>query len=212
MVLNVSFLSRGDRVNWPIRARIVGIIVVLIIAIVLIVELTKQKIEPPQLSPERIAQLRLDYPTYNTSHELVYVNPLTFLEIAEEAESIIIGKVVKQLPQYEIDLIMEKYNFVQYEVAVEKVVRGKSTADTIYLAYNAMFIGHEPELKRGTRLILGTEAGKDVHEGKHFFSRYGTYYIVDDHYVLSTTDDEYSKVMNGKSLQALIKEIKDVRK
>lgn len=192
--------------------RIAALILMLIIAMFIIINLTKQNIEPTKLSPERIAQLRLDYPTYNTSHELVTMNPLTFLEIAEEAESIIIGKVIKQLQQYEIDLISHKASFVQYEVAVEKVISGNPTPDTIYLAYNAMFIGHEPELKSGMRLILGTAEGHDVHKGKHFFSRYGTYYIVDDHYVLSTVDDEYSHVMNGKPLEALIKEIKNVRK
>jgi len=189
-----------------------GLVVMLIIAMFIIINLAKQHIERTELSTERIAQLRLEYPSYNTSHELVTMNPLTFLELAEEAESILIGTVVKQLPSYEIDLISHKPSFVQYEVAVEKVISGKPTADTIDLAYNAMFIGHEPELKSGIRLIFSTAAGQDVHEGKHFFSRYGTYYIVDDHYVLSTTDDEYSLVMNGKPLQSLIKEIKDVRK
>lgn len=147
---------------------IVGLVIVIITAMLLI--LTKQQAEPPQLSPERIAQLRLEYPAYNTFPELILINPSTFLEIAEKAESVIIGQVIKQLPQYEVNLISDRLSFVQYEVAVEKVISGEPTADTIYLVHNAMFIGHEPELKSGMRLILGTAAGKDVHEGKHFFS------------------------------------------
>src|SRR5690606_22565315 len=112
---------------------IVGLVIVIITAMLLI--LTKQQAEPPQLSPERIAQLRLEYPAYNTFPELILINPSTFLEIAEKAESVIIGQVIKQLPQYEVNLISDRLSFVQYEVAVEKVISGEPTADTIYLVH-----------------------------------------------------------------------------
>ncbi|MEK4249126.1 MULTISPECIES: hypothetical protein [Paenibacillus] len=188
------------------------IVLILLVAFASILTYKSLEKEHDMLPPERVALLRLEYPAYNSFPELVEVMPSSFLELAQEAESIVIVKVIKQLPQYEINLISHRPSFVQYEVAVEKVISGKPTEDIIHLSHNAMFIGFEPELKNGMRFILATGAGKDAHEGKYYFSRYGTYYIVDDYYVLSTVDDEYAEVMNGKTLRSLIKEIHKVRK
>lgn len=202
-----------------------GLIVVIAIAMIIGFQvLGKETLQP--LSPERIAELREQYPAYNEDPEFVTMKSSSFMEIVDIAETVIIGEVISELPPYEVDLgklgeVHEKIgdkqasqglpiykpSFVQYEVQVEKVVRGEPVKDTILLAYNSDFVGYEPKLEKGMKIVSGVSAGQELHEGKHFFTRFGTYYIVDDHYVLSAVDDSYSKLMNGPTLDSLINEI-----
>jgi len=112
------------------------------------------------LSQDQIAELRKEYPAYNRDPDFVSLHRSTFLEIVDIAENVIIGEVFSELPPYEVDLSQSgdvhtkindkqdslglpvyKPKFVQYEVAVDKVIDGKPIKDTIILTYNADFIG-----------------------------------------------------------------------
>lgn len=179
------------------------------------------------LSPERISQLRIDYPAYNENPELVDMKVPTFEEIIKGVDSVIIGRVVRELPPYEVDLspllqpelrakenasgISSKHQFHQVEIEVVRHISGKPVNKVIPLAYNAMFEGYEPRLKTGMIIVVGIANGSGVHQGKYFFTRFGTYYIVDDEYVLSAVDDAFSQQMNGHKVDRLIEKIKEIR-
>jgi len=188
------------------------------------------KASKPPLSPQEITELRNEYPVYNGQLAIASSMPLTFQEIIEGVDSVVIGEVLAELPPYEFILsplspgetaIQEKKKneggeestekFVQYEFRVTDIISGYSVEDHIFLSYNAVLKGIEPDLKPGMKLILGIIKGKSVHEGKYTFTRYGTYYIVNEHNVLSTFDDEFSKTMNGQTLDQFIKIIKSFR-
>ncbi len=179
------------------------------------------------LTPERISQLRIDYPAYNENPELVDMKAPTFEEIIKEVDSVIVGRVVRELPPYEVDLspllqpelrakgnasgISSRHQFHQVEIEVVRHISGKPVDQKIPLAYHAMFEGYEPKLKSGMNIVVGIASGSGVHQGKHFFTRFGTYYIVDDEYVLSAVDDAFSQQMNGQKLERLIAKIKEIR-
>ncbi|HIW31481.1 MAG TPA: hypothetical protein IAA29_01735 [Candidatus Paenibacillus intestinavium] len=200
------------------------IIVALLVAIIYSIP---SKSNNDFLSIEEITELRNEYPTYNNGPALVSSIPLSFQELIEGADSVIIAQVEEQLPNYEIILSVtseaekaihkkngsdQKEPFVQYKLSVDKVISGDSVDSEIMLAHNALLIGSEPELKPGMKLILGVVKGVGSHEGKYFYAKSGTYYIVNDSYVLSTFDDETSKLMSGGTLEKLISTIKTLRK
>jgi|GEM_PF-5453158 len=106
----------------------------------------------------------------NRDPDFVSLHRSTFLEIVDIAENVIIGEVISELPPYEVDLSQSgdvhtkindkqegfglpvyKPKFVQYEVAVDKVIDGKAIKDTIILTYNADFIGLSLTLITSTR-------------------------------------------------------------
>ncbi|WP_028544195.1 hypothetical protein [Paenibacillus taiwanensis] len=182
------------------------------------------------LSSERIHQLRLNYPAYNNESAMYHVKRPSFQEIAKVSESIISAEVIGELPEYEIDLfgqpntpefkINEKMKknglptkratFVQYEVKVLETLNDEPVNGNIKLVYNKAFKDAEVDLKKGTKIITVIAKGDTVHEGKHFFTKFGTYYIVDNDYVLSAVDDDFSKKMNGKTVTSLLDEIKSM--
>lgn len=185
--------------------------------------------KPNILSQERLAELRKEYPAYNEDPPFTSIARPTFESIMERSETVVIGEVVSELPEYTVELVKpgttdqiidEKAksqgllnstaSFKQYEIKVIKHIAGEPVKDTIPIVYNADFIGYEPALKPGMSIITGIAKGEDVHEGKYFFTRFGTYYIVDDQYVLSAVDDGFSKTMNGRTLDDLIGRILNI--
>lgn len=185
--------------------------------------------KPNMLSQERLVDLRKEYLAYNEDPPFTSMDRPTFESIMERSETVVIGEVVSELPEYTVELVKpgttdqviddkaksqglsnSTASFKQYELKVIKHVAGETVEDTIPIVYNAAFVGYEPALKPGMSIITGITKGKDVHEGKYFFTRFGTYYIVDDQYVLSAVDDGFSKTMNGRTLDDLIDRILEI--
>lgn len=206
-----------------------GILCFILLAslVILAVFMYQQHLHKPNiLSQERLEDLRKEYPAYNEDPPFASIARPTFESIMERSETVVIGEVVSELPEYTVELVKpdttdqiiddkaksqglsnSTASFKQYEIKVIKHIAGEPVEDTIPIAYNADFVGYEPALKPGMSIITGIAKGKDVHEGKYFFTRFGTYYIVDDQYVLSAVDDGFSKTMNGRTLDDLIDRI-----
>ncbi|WP_239328410.1 hypothetical protein [Paenibacillus sp. ACRRX] len=154
----------------------------------------------------------------------------SFQEVTKLTETIITAEVIGELPEYDIDLTglpntpenkinqKRKQNglstltatFTQYEVKVLETINGNPVTGNIKLVYNSVFRGIEPDLKKGMKIVTAIAAGKLAHEGKYYFTRYGTYYIVDNDFVLSAVDDEFSIKMNGRLLKEFIEEISTI--
>ncbi|MCM3783530.1 hypothetical protein M3231_11130 [Neobacillus mesonae] len=189
------------------------------------------------LSSERIKELRQQYPVVSGSPPNVSSRDVSFAEILEITDAVVIAEVVKQNSNFHTDLTakegtpewhfnektksqgMQPYvpEFISYEVLIEDVLSGEPVEDTLDLFYNADFYGYEPDLKPGMRVLTAIMEGTGQNqEGKYSFTRYGTYYIVDDHYVLSAYEGQSEKVIsfvaetNGKSLEFLIHTIEDL--
>ncbi|GBF75579.1 hypothetical protein PA598K_03997 [Paenibacillus sp. 598K] len=210
----------------PIAITLLALIACLSIGIVYLSSQTKAD---DYLSAQKIEALRADYPIYDKDPDFLSTVPLSFQDVFEGVDSVVIGSVVEALPEYSITLPLEseadkavdeknkelgfdpRREFVQYKLKVEKLIAGEAVDDEIILSHNAMFVGIEPELKPGMELLLGLSKGMDMHEGKYFFSRYGTYYIVEDDYVLPAYEDQVSKTLTGASLTQLIDTIKSYR-
>ena len=83
--------------------------------------------------------------------------------------------------------------------------------------YNFELSDMEPHLRPGMKIIAAVK--KKVgpqQEGSYTFTRYGTYYIVDDHYVLSAFDSEseeissFTNITNGRTIDHLKSKIKEL--
>jgi len=207
----------------------ITLLALLVCASIAIVFMSNQTEENDYLSAQKIEALREDYPIYDKDPDFVTTVPLSFHDVFEGVDSVVIGSVVEALPEYSLTLPLEseadkavdeknkelgfdaKQEFVQYKLKVEKLIAGEAVDDEIILSHNAMFVGIEPELKPGMELLLGLSKGMNMHEGKYFFSRYGTYYIVEDDYVLPAYEDQVSKTLTGASLTQLIDTIRSYR-
>jgi len=183
------------------------------------------------LSAEKVEELRHEYPIYNKDPDFLSTRPLAFEEIMGGVDSIVIGYIDEMLPSYQISLPLvgesdkaiyeknkalgfdQKDEFIQRKLKVEKLVAGAPVNDEVILSLNAMFKDIEPQFKTGMKILIALEKGNYMHEGKHFFSRYGTYYIVEENYVLPAYEkvDYDSKKLTGASLDQLITTIQSVR-
>lgn len=213
--------------EWATRRTL---ILFLTAAIIVIIFAFQNQSRHQQLSQERLLELRREYPAYNEDPPFASMIRPSFEEIMDRSETVIIGEVVAELPEYTVDLVkpgtvdeqleqkmkskgLPSYqaSFKQYEVKVTKQIAGEPVEDVIKLAYNADFAGFEPELKSGMSIVTGIAKGQDVHEGRYFFTRFGTYYVVEGRYVLSAVDDEFSKTINGHPLDVLIEHIVKIK-
>ena len=190
------------------------------------------------LSSEQIKELRKDYPLSEGTPVNVNFKDLTFKEVLDHTDSVIIAEVVKQIPNFTVDLITEagtpegmlaekqketgvqpyKPEFISFQVNVEEVVAGEDVATTINLFYNSDFKGMEPELKPGMKMVVAIKKGVGPEQADSYsFTRYGTYYVVEGDYVLSAYEGEgkdikrFNLQTNGKSLENLITEINNLK-
>ncbi len=102
---------------------------------------------------------------------------------------------------------------------VDKVVTGEDVEKDTFLFYNADFAGVEPELKPGMKIIAVVKKGTTGEQiGGYSFTRYGTYYIVDDDYVLAAYEGESEEILdfteqtNGIQLDDFMDKIKNLPK
>ena len=157
------------------------------------------------LSNERIAELRKEYPLSEGNPSLAQTVDVPFEQILEMSDSVIIAEVIKQNPNFKSTLTAEpgtpegdaaekdkargiepyKPTFVSYQVKVDEVIVGEDVEETTNLFYNADFVGTEPDLKPGMKIVASVKKGTaPEQQGSYSFTRYATYYIVDD-FVLS---------------------------
>ncbi|MFC6653574.1 hypothetical protein [Paenibacillus rhizoplanae] len=190
------------------------------------------------LSPEQIMELRKEYPLSTGSPENVDLRDLTFKEVLDHTDTVIVAEVIQQMPDFSVDLVTEpgtpegnlaeklkdsglepyKPMFTSFQVNVDQVVTGEEVEGTINLIYNSEFKGIEPELKPGMKIVAAIKKGVgEEQEGSYSFTRYGTYYVVDGDYVLSAFEGQteemraFSRDTNGYKLDHLIAEIKALK-
>ncbi|MEK3796296.1 hypothetical protein MKX42_31630 [Paenibacillus sp. FSL R7-0204] len=190
------------------------------------------------LSPEKIKELRKTYPVSTGSPQNVDLQDLTFKQVLDYTDSVIIAEVIQQMPDFSVDLITEpgtpegnlaekleaageqpyRPEFTSFQVKVDEVVTGEEVGSTINLIYNSEFKGIEPELKPGMKIVVAVKKGVGKEqEGSYSFTRYGTYYVVEDDYVLSAFEGQseemrgFSQDTNGYKLDNLISEIKALK-
>lgn len=191
------------------------------------------------LSPEKIQELRKEYPLSIGSPVNVNFRDLTFKEVLDHTDSVIIAEVIQQMPDISVDLItapgtpegnlsakeqeagMKPYKpeFTSFQVNVKEVVTGEEVENTINLIYNSDFKDIEPNLKPGMKIVVAIKNGVGAQqEGSYSFTRYGTYYVVEGDYVLSAYEGQseemrdFTMQTNGKPLENLISEIRGLKK
>ncbi|MBD7971025.1 hypothetical protein [Paenibacillus gallinarum] len=191
------------------------------------------------LSQKRIQELRKDYPISMGTAASVNTRDVPFNEILDFTDSVIVAEVVNQVEDVSVELPAEsgtpegnlaekdrvrgiepyKPTFISYEVTVDEVIVGDEVKDTVNIMYNSELSDMEPHLKSGMKII--TAVKKRVgsqQEGSYTFTRYGTYYIVDNHYVLSAFESEseeissFTNITNGRTINNLKNEIKKLWK
>jgi hypothetical protein len=146
---------------------------------------------------------------------------------------VIIAEVIKQNENFQSTLSAEpgtpegdfaekdkaqgKPTFVSYEVKVEEVIVGEDVKETTNLFYNADFIGVEPDLKPSMRIVTSVKKGTAPEQERSYsFTRYATYYVVDENYVISAyqgnTDEmrSFTNQTDGKTLSNLAEQIKEL--
>lgn len=190
-----------------------------------------------RLSLNRIAELREEYPLSTGVPPTINMREVSFREMMDFGEAVIIAEVMSELPNFSVDLTAVpgtpegdsaekdraagiapyKPEFIAYKVKVHQVVTGEDVNEDTFLFYNADFAGMEPELKPGMRIVTvvkkGT-AGEQV--GGYSFTRYGTYYIVNGDYVLSAYEGEseelreFTEQTNGIQVDSFIQKIKEL--
>ncbi|UPK43908.1 hypothetical protein [Paenibacillus pabuli] len=189
------------------------------------------------LSQDRLQELREDYPLSPQSLVTPWMKKVTFREIMDFSDAVIVAEVVSVLPNFSMVLTTEpdtperkmadkqetagmtpyEAEFVSYEVKVHEVITGGDVAKETFLFYNAAFAGIEPELKPGQRIVTAIKKGVGPEQrGGYSFSRYGTYYIVDGNYVLSAYGGfsnkalEFTKQTNGIRLEQFVKKVRSL--
>lgn len=189
------------------------------------------------LSNERIAELRKEYPLSEGNPSLAQTVDVPFEQILEMSDSVIIAEVIKQNPNFKSTLTAEpgtpegdaaekdkargiepyKPTFVSYQVKVDEVIVGEDVEETTNLFYNADFVGTEPDLKPGMKIVASVKKGTaPEQQGSYSFTRYATYYVVDEDFVLSAYQGEseemrsFTEQTDGKTLNNLIDQVKEL--
>ncbi|NMI06836.1 hypothetical protein HF638_22880 [Paenibacillus sp. SZ31] len=190
-----------------------------------------------RLSSDRIKELREQYPLSTGVPATINMREVSFNEIMAFGDGVVVAEVVKVLPSFRVELSTEpgtperkmadkdrangmtpyQPDFISYEVKVHEVVTGDDLAEDTFLFYNADFAGVEPELKPGMEIIAVVKKGTTGEQlGGYSFTHYGTYYIVDDDYVLAAYEGEseelrdFTEQTNGIQLDAFMDKIKNL--
>lgn len=189
------------------------------------------------LSNERIVELRKEYPLSEGNPSLAQTVDVPFEQILEMSDSVIIAEVIKQNPNFKSTLTAEpgtpegdaaekdkargiepyKPTFFSYQVKVDEVIVGEDVEETTNLFYNADFVGTEPDLKPGMKIVASVKKGTaPEQQGSYSFTRYATYYVVDEDFVLSAYQGEseemrsFTEQTDGKTLNNLIDQVKEL--
>lgn len=189
------------------------------------------------LSQDRLQELREEYPFSPQSLVTPWMKKVTFREIMDFADAVVVAEVVSVLPNFSMVVTTEpdtpertmtekqettgmtpyEAEFVSYKVKVHEVITGADVAKETFLFYNAAFAALEPKLMPGQRLVTAIKKGVESEQrGGYSFSRYGTYYVVDGDYVLSAYEGfsnealEFTKQTNGIKLDQFVKKVRSL--
>lgn len=189
------------------------------------------------LSQDRLQELRGEYPLSPQSLVTPWMKKVTFREIMDFSDAVVVAEVVSVLPNFSMLITTEpdtpertmtekqetaritpyEAEFVSYKVKVHEVIVGGDVAKETFLFYNAAFAALEPKLMPGQRLVTAIKKGVESKQrGGYSFSRYGTYYIVDGDYVLSAYEGfsnealEFTKQTNGIRLEQFVKKVRSL--
>lgn len=117
------------------------------------------------LSPERIKELRQEYPAVQGFPPNIMAREIPYRQVLEVADAVIIAEVVQPNPNFRSELPAEHntpegaltdktnkqdlspavYEFVSYQVRVEEVIYGETVENTIDLFYSSELQGFEPD-------------------------------------------------------------------
>lgn len=189
------------------------------------------------LSQARLQELREEYPLSPQSLVTPWMKKVTYREIMDFSDAVVVAEVVSVLPNFSMVITTEpdtperkmaekqettgmtpyKAEFISYKVKVQKVITGEAVAKETFLFYNAAFAALEPKLMPGQRIVTAIKKGVESEQrGGYSFSRYGTYYIVDGDYVLSAYGGfsnealEFTKQTNGIKLDQFVKKVRSL--
>lgn len=190
-----------------------------------------------RLSDERIKELRKEYPLSDGHSDYALTIDVPFEQILKKSDSVIIAEVIKQNENFQSTLSTElgasegnlakknkeqgiqsyKPTFVSYEVKVKEVIVGEVIKETTNIFHNADFIGIEPDLKPGMTIVASVKKGTAPEQiGSYSFTRYATYYVVDEKYVLSAYHGKteemrgFTNQTDGITLNSLVELIKEL--
>ncbi|MDO3409972.1 hypothetical protein QWJ34_09385 [Saccharibacillus sp. CPCC 101409] len=220
----------------------ISILVLAILAVTLTACSSSNTAKPAEnslsLTSERIQELRSEYPLSQASSPNVEMRDIPFEEVLSYADSVIIAEVVEQNPDLEVELIAEpgtpegnladkekangegppSADFISYKVKVRELVAGEEVSGDVNLIYNSELQDVEPQLQPGMEILTAIKKGVgDEQQGSYSFTRYGTYYVVDENYVLSAfqgQDEEmksFTEQTDGKTLQNLIDRVRSIK-
>ncbi|MGW7159778.1 hypothetical protein [Paenibacillus sp. LK1] len=189
------------------------------------------------LSQDRLQELRAAYPLSPQSLVTPWMKKVTFREIMDFSDAVVVAEVVSVLPNFSMLITTEpdtperkmaekqettgmtpyEAEFVSYEVKVHEVIVGENVAKETFLFYNAAFAAFDPKLMPGQRIVTAIKKGVESEQrGGYYSSRYGTYYIVDGDYVLSAYEGfsnealEFTKQTNGIKLDQFVKKVRSL--
>lgn len=189
------------------------------------------------LSQDRLQELREDYPLSSQSLVTPWMKKVTFREIMDFSDAVVVAEVVSVLPDFSMLITTEpdtpertmtekqettgmtpyEAEFVSYKVKVHEVITGGDVAKETFLFYNAAFAAFDPKLMPGQRIVTAIKKGVESEQrGGYYSSRYGTYYIVDGDYVLSAYEGfsnealEFTKQTNGIKLDQFVKKVRSL--
>ncbi|WNS42871.1 hypothetical protein [Paenibacillus sp. MMS20-IR301] len=199
----------------------------------------KGALKDRSLSRERIAELRDQYPVNHSTLQNAMTKELSFTDVIDFSQTVAEVEVIEKLPEYTLNLINDentpegKLNqkqksmgfsfaeakFIPFKVKVNEVIAGESVGEYVNLIYNSDLSESEPDLTPGTKLVTSLFRASLHPEGNYFSTKYGSYYVVDDNYVLSAYENKEQgetgfagKLLNGKTLDNLKEEIKAYKK
>ncbi|MBD8499484.1 hypothetical protein [Paenibacillus arenosi] len=150
----------------------------------------KEKTIPP-LSLQRIQQLREHYPVYNYDPPNYAIRPISYQEMIERSETIVVAESLGELPEYETDRfgkpgipeqkvhekitskVIPRINskYTQFKMKVLEIVSGHPVEGAIHLVYSSDFRGYEPDLKRGMKIVTGIAQGETLQRDNRFIKR-----------------------------------------
>ncbi|WP_340388111.1 hypothetical protein [Paenibacillus sp. FSL E2-0151] len=192
-----------------------------------------------RLSSDRMNELRKEYPLSTGVPATINMREVSFNEVMAFGDGVVVAEVLKVLPSFRVELSTKpgtperkvadkdrangitsyQPEFISYQVKVNEVVTGEDVEKDTFLFYNADFAGVEPELKPGMKIIAVVKKGTTGEQiGGYSFTRYGTYFIVDDDYVLAAYEGESEEILdfteqtNGIQLDVFMDKIKNLPK
>lgn len=194
--------------------------------------------ENKSLTEERLVDLRANYPVnYNTLMNVAMIE-VPFSHMLEFSQTAVVAEVIEKLPEYTINLIPDENTpegilnkkheemgfsfaearFTPFKVKVDEIIAGDPLSEYVNIYYNSDFINTEPDLAPGTKIVVTLFKAPGHPEGNYSFSKFGTYFVVDNDYVLSAYESKElgemsfeGKTMNGKTLENLKGEIRDFK-